>query len=160
MSGSALRGGLYRGAVSYLRATRVLCWLLGIAAVVSVVHYVDNYVNYADYPTPSPGSSLPAPSATVVGVSWFVFTAFGVAGLVLWFRRRITLAAIALTAYSVSGLVGFAHYAVPGAFHMVWWRQAHVVADICCGAAILAFAVWSAWHSDELSPPGSRETRP
>lgn len=142
--------------MSYLRATKVLCWLLGVALVVSVVHYVDNYVNYADYPSPSPGSSLPAPSATVVGASWFVFTAFGVLGLALWFRRRITLSAIALTAYSVSGLVGFAHYAVPGAFHMVWWRQAHVIADICCGAAVLAFAVWSAWHSDELSPPGTR----
>lgn len=142
--------------MSYLRATRVLCWLLGIAAVVSVVHYVDNYVNYADYPEPGPHSSLPTPSAAEIGGSWFVFTAFGVLGLVLWFRRRITLSAIALVVYSLSGLVGFANYAVPGAFHMVWWRQAHVIADICCGAAVLAFALWSAWHSDELSPPGTR----
>ncbi|GAB2971072.1 hypothetical protein [Nocardioides montaniterrae] len=142
--------------MSYLRATRVLCVLLGTALVVSVIHYVDNYVNYADFPTPDPGSSLPAPSKALVGGAWFAFTAFGVLGLVLWFRRRITLSAICLTAYSVSGLIGFGHYLVPGAFHMVWWRQVHVIADICCGAAIAAFALWSAWHSDELSPPGTR----
>jgi len=142
--------------VSYLRATRVLCWLLGIALVVSVIHYVDNYVDYADFPKPAPGSSMPSPSATTIAVAWFVLTAFGALGLVLWFRRRITLSAIALVVYSLSGLVGFGHYAVPGAFHMVWWRQVHVIADICCGAAILAFALWSAWHSDELSPPGTR----
>lgn len=142
--------------MSYLRATRVLCWLFSAAVVVSVIHYADNYLNYADYPAPSADSSLPTPSASLVAVSWFVFTALGVVGIVLWFRRRITLSAIALTGYSISGLVGFAHYLVDGAFQMVWWRQAHVVADICCGAAVLAFALWSAWHSDELSPPGSR----
>lgn len=148
------------GPVSYLRATRVLCVLLALAFVVSVVHYVDNYVNYSDYPTPSPGSRLPVPSVEVVGGSWFVFTAFGALGLVLWFRRRITLSAVALTAYSLSGLIGFAHYAIPGAIHMVWWRQAHVVADICCGAAVFGFALWAAWHSDELSPPGTRGPLP
>lgn len=26
---------------------------------------------------------------------------------------------------------------------MPWWPQAHVVADILCGALILVFAIWS-----------------
>jgi len=26
---------------------------------------------------------------------------------------------------------------------MVWWRQAHVVADIVLGVLVLAFALWS-----------------
>ncbi|MBM7518242.1 hypothetical protein [Nocardioides nitrophenolicus] len=146
--------------MSYLRATRVLCWLLGIAVLVSVVHYVDNYVNYDDYPVPGPDAAVPAPSATLVAVGWFVFTAFGAVGLLLWFRRHITSAAVALTGYSVSGLIGVAHYTVPGATDMVWWRQAHVLADIVCGAAVLGFALWAAKNSDELIPPGAKPPAP
>jgi multisubunit Na+/H+ antiporter MnhC subunit len=145
--------------VSYLRATRVLCWLLGVAVLVSVVHYVDNYVNYDDYPVPGPDAAVPAPSAELVAVGWFLFTAFGVAGLLLWLRRHITSAAVALTGYSLSGLVGIAHYTVPGAGDMVWWRQAHVLTDIVCGAAVLGFALWAARNSSELIPPAAREPR-
>ncbi len=131
------------------RATRLMLVLLGVAFAVSVVHYTDNYVNYDDYPQPGPGD-LPAPSATVVGLAWFAFTASGVLGVWLWFRDRITGAAVALTGYSVSGLIGFGHYALPGATDMVWWRQTHVVVDIVCGIATLAFALWSARHAAEL----------
>ncbi|WP_408897969.1 hypothetical protein ACJ5H2_02405 [Nocardioides sp. R1-1] len=145
--------------MSYLRATQVLCWLLGIAVLVSVVHYLDNYVNYDDYPVPDPDAAVPAPSATLVAVGWFVFTAFGALGLLLWLRRHITSAAVALTAYSLSGLVGIAHYTVPGAGEMVWWRQAHVLTDIVCGAAVFGFALWAAKNSDDLIPPAAKTPR-
>jgi hypothetical protein len=124
------------------RATRILVWLFGTAFVVSVVHYTDNYVNYGDYPQPGPDALL-APSAAQIGVAWFVFTALGILGLWLWFRGRITSACVALTGYSVSGLIGFGHYTVDGATDMVWWRQTHVVVDILCGLAILGFAIWA-----------------
>jgi hypothetical protein len=132
------------------RATKVLLTLLGVAVAVSGVHYVDNYVNYDDYPVPDPDSAIPVPSATVIAVAWFVFTASGALGVWLWFRRRITAAAAALTGYSVSGLIGFGHYTAPGAFDMVWWRQTHVVADIVCGLAVLGFALWAASNRPTL----------
>jgi len=47
---------------------------------------------------------------------------------------------IGLAVYSGSGLVGFAHYSVDGAFDMPLWRQAHVVADIVLGVTILVLA--------------------
>ena len=119
---------------------RLLIGLVGIAVLVSIVHYVDNVANYADYPQPSAG---PAPSRGLIAVSWFAFTAFGVAGLVLFAQRRVGLAAACLAVYSLSGLVGLGHYTVPGATDMPWWRQAHVVADILCGIALLAFAAWT-----------------
>lgn len=118
----------------------VLRRILIVAVLVSIVHYVDNYANYADYPVPTSG---PAPSATVIAVSWFVLTAFGVAGFVLFARGRVCAAALSLAVYSTSGLVGIGHYTVAGATDMPWWRQAHVVADIACGVAILVFAVWT-----------------
>lgn len=136
--------------MSYERATRLLLALLAVAFVVSVVHYADNYVNYEDYPQPGP-DDLPAPSATVVGLSWFVFTASGALGVWLWLRRRITTAAAALTGYSVSGLIGIGHYTVPGATDMVWWRQTHVVIDIVCGVAVFGFAIWAARAAGRLA---------
>jgi len=122
---------------------RPLVVLLSVAFVVSVIHYIDNTVNYADYPQAEPGSGLPNPSVQVVGGAWFFFTAFGALGLWLFARGRVTAAAVAIAVYSGSGLVGFGHYAVPGATDMVWWRQAHVIADIICGLLLFAFALWS-----------------
>ena len=124
-------------------ARLVLVVLLGAAFAVSVVHYVDYVVNYADYPQPGPGD-LPAPSASTVGVAWLVLTAFGVLGLVLFLRGFPIPAAGCLTAYSVSGLVGFGHFTSPAASGMVWWRQAHVVADIVLGFLVLGYALWLA----------------
>jgi hypothetical protein len=124
------------------RARRVLVVLLGTALVVSVVHYTDNVVNYADYPQPEP-SGPPAPSAPLIGAAWFMFTAVGPLGLGLFVRGRIVTSAWALTGYAVSGLIGVGHYMVPGATAMPWRRQAHVLADIICGVLILGFAVWS-----------------
>lgn len=111
-----------------------------VAIAVSAVHYTDNVVNFEDYPEPTSG---PAPSSTVIALSWFAFTAAGLAGLALFRRGRVAAAAAALAAYSVSGLIGVGHYTVPGASAMPWWRHAHVAADIACGVAVLAFAVWA-----------------
>ena len=124
------------------RATQVLLGLLGLAFVVSVVHYVDNSVNDADYPQPGP-DGLPAPSVTVIAVSWFVFTASGLLGGGWWLRGRVIPAAVALTGYAISGLVGIAHSTVPGATAMPWWRQTHVIVDIACGVAVFGFALWA-----------------
>jgi hypothetical protein len=135
------------------RATRVLLWLLGVAFVVSVIHYIDNVVNYADYPVPI-SDDLPAPSALLIAAAWFVFTAAGAAGLYLWFRRSILGAAAAFASYSLSGLVGIGHYTVEGATAMPLWRQAHVVIDILCGCAILGFAVWAATRRGSLAVRG------
>jgi hypothetical protein len=124
------------------RARQLLLVLFGTAFVVSVVHYADNVVNYADYPQPGPDGP-PAPSATLIGAAWFLFTAAGLLGIGLFVRGHIVPAAWALTGYAVSGLIGIGHYTVPGATAMPWWRQAHVVVDILCGVLILGFAIWS-----------------
>jgi hypothetical protein len=118
-----------------VRAVRTL---VALALAVSVVHYLDNTVNYADFPEPTSG---PAPSRALVGASWFLFAAAAVAAWRALDRRRFTAAAVLLALFSVSGLVGLGHYTVPGATDMPWWRQAHVVVDIACGVALLAAAV-------------------
>jgi hypothetical protein len=123
------------------QARRLFSVLFPLAVVVSIVHYSDNYFNYHDYPR---SKTLPNPSALVVGSAWFVFTAIGVAGFLLFRREASNRALLLLAAYSGSGLVGIGHYLVPGATSMPWWRQAHVVLDIGCGVAIFVVALWAA----------------
>lgn len=118
---------------------RTLRVLLLVAVAVSVLHYVDNYVNYADYPDAS-DALVPAPSRTLIGLSWFAFTAFGIAGYLAFREGRERFGSLLLAVYSGSGLVGFGHYTVDMG-GQPWWRHAHIVADIACGLAILAFCV-------------------
>jgi O-antigen ligase len=118
---------------------RTLRIVLFTAVAVSVVHYLDNYFNYADYPQPEDGL---APSKPVIGIAWFAFTAFAIAGYRAFAHGRERLAALLLAVYSGSGLVGFGHYSVDMS-GQPWWRHAHIVADIACGIAVLAFCLWS-----------------
>jgi hypothetical protein len=120
------------------RALRVLTLLMCVAVAVSVIHYCDNYFNYRDYPR---SSTLPNPNAASILTAWLAFTAAGLAGYALFRRASSALALVLLAVYSGSGLIGIAHYVVPGATGMPWWRQAHVVLDIACGVAVLAFTL-------------------
>jgi hypothetical protein len=123
------------------KAQNLLTWLLAVAIAVSVVHYADNYFNYAEYPDASE-TPVPAPSRTIIGLAWFGFTAFGVAGYRAFRKGRERLGALLLAVYSGSGLVGFGHYSVDMG-GQPWWRHAHIVADIGLGIAILAFCLFA-----------------
>lgn len=123
-----------------LRGTRTILVVVALAVLVSVVHYVDNVVNYADYPVTPDDAAFPAPNDTVIAVAWFVFTAIGAWGVVSLLRRRVLPAVVGLAVYSISGLIGIGHYTVPGAGDMPWWRHAHVVTDIVLGLTILVLA--------------------
>ena len=117
---------------------RALPLVLVAAAAVSVVHYVDNYTAYEAFPQAEGG---PTVSKGLIGAAWFFFTAFGIAGYLLFRRGRDRAAAVALAIYSGSGLVGIGHYLAPGMTDAVWWRQAHVLADIVLGFAVLSVAL-------------------
>lgn len=132
------------------RALKILNVVFWGAVAVSIIHYSDNYLAYDSFPQTSSG---PNPSATTILVAWVVLTAFGLAGYFAFRRGHLARATGFLAVYSLSGLIGVGHYAAPGMTEVVWWRQAHVIADIAFGAAILAFAAWSLlWlrrmHSD------------
>lgn len=139
-----------------MNARRALIALMAVAFVVSVVHYTDNAVNYADYPLSEPGG-LPDPPDWSIAPAWFIFTAMGAVGLWLFLRGSVAPAAVMIAVYSGSGLIGIGHYLVPGATDMVWWRQAHVIADIACGVALFAFALWSAGRGRNAFHQGDSE---
>ena len=125
--------------------------LLAAAFAVSVVHYVDNYFNYERFPQFENG---PTVSQGLIGFAWFLFTAFGIAGYVYYRRGEWRNAAIGLAVYSGSGLVGLLHYAAPGMTDAAAWRQAHVIADILLGAAVLVFALRLVSRDRRIHPLG------
>ena len=110
------------------------------AVASSVVHYTDNWLAFDRFPDGGPGPSI---TADTIWIAWIVFTAFGLAGYLAYRRGRIELGAGLLAFYSLSGLIGLGHYSAPGMSQLAWWRHVHIWVDIACGAAVLAFAVWS-----------------
>jgi hypothetical protein len=138
------------------RASRILTMVFTTAALVSVIHYTDNYLNFHDYPQPD---NVTLPRAGVWS-AWIAFTAAGLAGYLLFRRGPSALALLLLALYSGSGIVGVGHYLVEGAIQMPWWRQAHVCADILSGFAMITFVLWSRtylrdliYHADRFKGP-------
>ena len=133
-------------------ADRLLRRLLFSAIALSVVHYGDNWINFDRYPT---GDTGPQPTQDSIWIAWILFTAAGVAGYVLYTRRRrLVLASLLIAYYSLSGLISLGHYTAPGMSRLAWWRHVFIWVDIALGAAILAFALWSVANRDRLAEPG------
>ncbi len=121
------------------RADRFIAIIVLLAIAVSIVHYADNYTLYEQYPT---SDTLPNPSAGLIAFSWFLFTAFAIAGLYFLRKGNSMAAGISLAAYSGSGLVGILHYVAGGTGEFPWWRHAHISADIVLGFAVFACAIY------------------
>ena len=134
----------------------MLVTVFSIAVVSSAVHYIDNTVNWADFPHPEAGSIVPDPSDWLVAASWFAFTAVGVLGVWWYGRNRILPAAVAMAVYSVSGTISIGHYLAPGATDMPALRQLSIGIDIVLGTLLLGLALWAAL---KIRPsPASRDT--
>jgi hypothetical protein len=127
-----------------LRALNVVFFA---AVASSIVHYSDNYLAFDRFPN---GGPAPEITADAIWIAWVVFTAFGVAGYVAYRRGELRKGAALFAVYSLSGLIGLGHYTAPGMSELAWWRHVHVWVDVLCGAAVLAFAVWSTRR--EMSP--------
>lgn len=100
-------------ALTLLRGSQIMPWLLGLYAVTSLLHFAHNAEFLAEYP------NLPASwSRADVYLAWCAVTTVGILGYVL-FRggyRRLGLAV--LGTYGGLGFAGLLHYArAPIAHH-------------------------------------------
>jgi len=107
------------------------------ALALSVVHYVDNTVRFADYT----GGKSGFVTRAMIPISWVLFTAAGVAGYRLLTRGNRSLGGSLLGAYSVSGLIGILHYTTvpPGDFD--WFQNTFIGLDFLAGLAVFVLAV-------------------
>ena len=129
---------------------RLLNVVFFTAVASSLVHYTDNYLAFDRFPNDGVGPSITADS---VWIAWIIFTAFGVAGYVLYRRGQIRQGSALLAVYSISGLIGIGHYTASGMSELAWWRHVHIAADFLCGVAVLTFAIWSVRQTRPSSTP-------
>jgi hypothetical protein len=113
--------------------------ILGVAFVLSVFHYLDNWARFDRYAL-SPDS--PVTAAYQIPLAWVIFTVAGVAGFVQFRRGRWWPATVLLAFYALSGLVGLAHYndAPPGDFDGL--QNLLIVTDVLAGFAVLGLVLW------------------
>ena len=129
---------------------RLLNIVFFTAVASSLVHYTDNYLAFDRFPNDGVGPSITADS---VWIAWIIFTAFGVAGYVLYRRGQIRQGSALLAVYSISGLIGIGHYTASGMSELAWWRHVHIAADFLCGVAVLTFAIWSVRQTQPSATP-------
>jgi len=122
---------------------RNLLILLVASMVSTAFHFTDNYLYFDHYPQPA--------WITPFGVirSWFIWTAFGIAGYWLYRNQRFWLAYICLVIYATCGMSSLAHYFY-GALHEFSLKM-HllILTDGLIGASILGFVLWSGWMLKE-----------
>ena len=128
---------------------RLLNIVFFTAVASSIVHYTDNYLAFDRFPQ---GGSGPDISQDAIWIAWVIFTAFGVAGYLLYRRGEIRLGSALLAVYSISGLIGIGHYTASGMSELAWWRHVHIWVDILCGVAVLTFAIWSVRQARGYAP--------
>ena len=120
------------------RSTVTLRVILAATVVSSIVHYTDNYIRFDQYPQDEPELV----TKPLIWQSWIVFTAFAVAGYVLYRHGQWRRAAGCLAIYSVSGLVSPLHYLSGALSEFDALQHVFILTDGLCGAAVLGFAIW------------------
>ena len=131
---------------------RLLNIVFFTAVASSLVHYTDNYLAFDRFPNDGVGPSITADS---VWIAWIIFTAFGIAGYIVYRRGQIRQGSALLGVYSISGLIGIGHYTASGMSELAWWRHVHIGLDFLCGVAVLTFAIWSVRQTRPTASPAA-----
>ena len=118
-------------------AARTVTTVFAVAVALSTVHYIDNTVRFDDYS----GGKSGFVTRPMIPITWVLFTAAGVAGIVFLRRGLRSKAGPLLGAYSVSGLVGILHYTTISPGDLSTFQNTFVALDFLAGVAVLAMAV-------------------
>jgi hypothetical protein len=128
--------------------TRLLQVLLAVAVAESLVHYLDNTLEYDDYTVSNPSVLGGLVKQWVIPISWILFTAAAVVGYRRFRDHDWPRAAAWIGAYSASGLISVLHYTDISLRDLNAFQNTFVFADVALGVLVLAFAVWTA-----VAPP-------
>jgi hypothetical protein len=107
-------------------------------AVTTILHYTDNYFRFDRYPQASP----PSIHKAMIWQAWLIFTAFGMAGYLLYRRGNWKVAGLCLAVYSISGLISPLHYRYGSLSDFDVVQHVFILADGILGLAVLGSAFW------------------
>ena len=121
----------------------LLKMVLVASAIVTAIHFTDNYLYFDQYPQPTWITPPGVPRA------WLIWTAFAVAGYWLYKNQRFWPAYFCLLIYSTCGLSSLGHYFYGHMHQFTPKMHLLILADGLVGAAVLGFVIWSAWIQKE-----------
>ena len=97
-----------------------------------------------------------AATRAAIAVSWPLLTAAGVAGYLLYTRRRFWPACVLLAVYAITGLGALGHF-LTGVPAVAWFWFATLFTDAAAGSALWIFVGWSL-TLDRISVPEKLST--
>ena len=83
-----------------------ILWILVANIVTSILHYVDNVLNFDHYPEPT------WLNPHLIDMAWFVMTPFGIVGYLLFVRGYRSSAFACLLLYSIMNSLVLGHYLI------------------------------------------------
>ena len=120
-------------------AATVRSVVLGTIAV-TLFHFTDNAVNIDTYPA---AGWQPDWFEFVVAVGWVLFSAVGVAGLLLYEQGRTRAAHVCLVLYGYLVLTSLGHFLYGSPSELTARALVSVLLDVTAGAVVVAVAAWS-----------------
>ncbi len=117
--------------------------LLIINLVSTIIHYIDNYIFFDQYPLPD----WVVPEG--VYISWLILTPFAFLGYWLYHKRLFWLAYGCLCIYSVTATSSLLHYFYAPPLSFGWKMNLLICSDGIAGTALISFIVWSLFFHQE-----------
>jgi hypothetical protein len=112
---------------------KVILWLLVANVVTSILHYVDNVLNFDHYPEPT------WLNPHLIDMAWFVMTPFGVVGYLLLVRGYRLSAFACLLLYSMMNLLVLGHYPIAPPWKVSFKINLFILAEAATAMLLAVF---------------------
>jgi hypothetical protein len=134
-------------------------WVVLATIALTLFHFTDNAINVDTYPK---AGWQPGWFDAVVVVGWFLYTAVGVAGFVLYGRGRFRAAHASLFIYGYLVLSSLGHFLYGSPSELTTRGLVSVFVDVAAGLVVIALALWSmlARRRGPAPAPGPAEAEP
>ncbi len=116
------------------QARRILFWLVAANVVASIFHYVDNVINFRNYPEPT------WLNPHLVDMAWFVMTPFGLAGCLLHLEGRKTAAYACLQIFAAMNLLVLGHYLIAPPWKIAFRINLFILLEAAAAVALAFYA--------------------
>jgi hypothetical protein len=130
-------------------------WVVIITISLTLFHFTDNAVNVDTYPK---AGWQPDWFKWVVVAGWFLYTAVGVAGFVLYGQRRFRAAHTCLLVYGYLVLSSLGHFIYGSPSELTARGLISVFVDAAAGSIVIAVGLWSILARRRRPAPASGPT--
>jgi hypothetical protein len=118
----------------------VVRWVVLGTVALTLFHFTDNAINVDTYPK---AGWQPDWFDIVVAGAWVLYTAVGVAGLVLYGRERLRAAHSCLLIYGYLVISSLGHFLYGSPAELTTRGVISVFVDVAAGSVVIGLTLWS-----------------